>query len=80
VFLYVLSWKLSNRLDSDFCVDALEEALAQSSRRFSTATRGVQFTSEAFTSRLLSRAVAISMDGRGRALDHAFIERRCGGR
>jgi putative transposase len=72
---YVLSWKLSNRLDSDFCVDALEEALAQSRPEIFNSDQGVQFTSEAFTSRLLSRAVAISMDGRGRALDNAFIER-----
>ena len=72
---YVLSWRLSNRLDSDFCVEALEEALAQSQPEIFNSDQGVQFTSDAFTSRLLHRAVAISMDGRGRALDNAFIER-----
>ena len=72
---YVLSWRLSNRLDSDFCVDALEEALAQSQPEIFNSDQGVQFTSMAFTTRLLDRAVAISMDGRGRALDNAFIER-----
>ena len=72
---YVLSWRLSNRLDSDFCVEALEEALAQSQPEIFNSDQGVQFTSDAFTSRLLNRAVAISMDGRGRALDNAFIER-----
>ena len=72
---YVLSWKLSNRLDSEFCVEALEEALAQSQPEIFNSDQGVQFTSEAFTSRLLNRAVAISMDGRGRALDNVFIER-----
>jgi len=72
---YVLSWRLSNRLESDFCVEALEEALAQSQPEIFNSDQGVQFTSDAFTSRLLNRAVAISMDGRGRALDNAFIER-----
>ena len=72
---YVLSWRLSNRLDSEFCVEALEEALTQSKPEIFNSDQGVQFTSEEFTSRLLTRAVAISMDGRGRALDNAFIER-----
>lgn len=72
---YVLSWKLSNRLDSDFCVDALEEALTQSQPEIFNSDQGVQFTCEAFTTRLLGRAVAISMDGRGRPLDNVFIER-----
>ena len=72
---YVLSWRLSNRLESDFCVEALEEALAQSQPEIFNSDQGVQFTSDAFTSRLLNREVAISMDGRGRALDNAFIER-----
>jgi putative transposase len=72
---YVLSWRLSNRLDSCFCVEALEEALAQSQPEIFNSDQGSQFTSQEFTSRLLDRAVAISMDGRGRALDNAFIER-----
>ena len=72
---YVLSWRLSNRLDSGFCVEALEEALAQSQPEIFNSDQGSQFTSVEFTSRLLDRAVAISMDGRGRALDNAFIER-----
>jgi putative transposase len=72
---YVLSWRLSNRLDSDFCVEALEEALKQGRPEIFNSDQGVQFTSAAFTSRLLDRAVAVSMDGRGRALDNAFIER-----
>jgi putative transposase len=72
---YVLSWRLSNRLDSEFCVEALEEALAQSKPEIFNSDQGVQFTSDDFTSRLLTRAVAISMDGRGRALDNVFIER-----
>ena len=72
---YVLSWRLSNRLDSSFCLEALEEALTQSQPQIFNSDQGVQFTSEAFTKLLLDRAVAISMDGRGRALDNAFIER-----
>ena len=72
---YVLSWRLSNRLDSGFCVEALDEALAQSQPEIFNSDQGAQFTSREFTSRLLDRAVAISMDGRGRALDNVFIER-----
>jgi putative transposase len=72
---YVLAWRLSNRLDSEFCVEVLEEALTQSKPEIFNSDQGAQFTSEDFTSRLLTRAVAISMDGRGRALDNAFIER-----
>ena len=72
---YVLSWRLSNRLDSCFCVEALEEALTQSQPEIFNSDQGSQFTSLDFTSRLLDRAVAISMDGRGRALDNVFIER-----
>lgn len=72
---YVLSWRLSNALESSFCLDALEEALAQGQPEIFNSDQGAQFTSKEFTSRLLDRAVAVSMDGRGRALDNAFIER-----
>jgi len=73
---YVLAWELSNTLDSLFCVAALERALSQGMlpEIFNT-DQGSQFTSEAFTSVLLDKEVAISMDGRGRALDNVFIER-----
>jgi putative transposase len=72
----VLAWRLSNTLDADFCVRALEEALA----RFGTpeifnTDQGSQFTSTAFTSVLQRTGVRISMDGRGRWLDNVFIER-----
>ncbi len=72
----VLSWRLSNTLDSRFCVEALEEALARFGRPeiFNT-DQGAQFTSEAFTGVLKAQEVAISMDGRGRWLDNVFIER-----
>ena len=72
---FVLSWRLSNTLDSDFCVAALEAACRRQRPEIFNTDQGVQFTSRAFTSRLESWGVAISMDGRGRALDNVFIER-----
>ena len=72
---YVLSWRLSNTLDGAFCIAALEEALVTSAPEIFNTDQGVQFTSLAFTSCLASRGVAISMDGRGRALDNVFVER-----
>ena len=73
---YVLSWRLSNTMDTEFCVAALDEAVRQHPRPdiFNT-DQGAQFTSHDFTSRLLQEQIAISMDGRGRALDNVFIER-----
>jgi len=73
---FVLSWRLSNTLDTEFCVAALDEALTSYGRPdiFNT-DQGAQFTSHEFTSRLLEEQIAISMDGRGRALDNVFIER-----
>ena len=72
---YVLSWRLSNTLDGAFCIAALEEALLASEPEIFNTDQGVQFTSLAFTGCLESRGVAISMDGRGRALDNVFVER-----
>src|SRR5262245_1326706 len=72
---YVLSWQLSNRLESAFCLEALDEALRDGKPAIFNSDQGVQFTSQEFTSRLLDRSVAVSMDGRGRALDNVFIER-----
>ncbi len=72
---YVLSWRLSNTLEGSFCVEALEMAAARRLPAIFNSDQGVQFTSHAFVSRLESWGVAISMDGRGRALDNAFIER-----
>jgi putative transposase len=72
---YVLSWRLSNTLDSGFCVEALEAACRRQRPEIFNTDQGVQFTSRAFTSRLEDWGVAISMDGRGRALDNVFIER-----
>jgi putative transposase len=72
---YVLSWKLSNRLEGSFCLEALDEALKNGTPEVFNTDQGTQFTSEAFVTRLLDRSVAVSMDGRGRALDNVFIER-----
>jgi putative transposase len=72
----VLSWRLSNTLDSTFCVDALEEALDNFGQPeiFNT-DQGAQFTADAFTTVLRNRSIAISMDGKGRCLDNVFVER-----
>jgi putative transposase len=72
---YVLAWRLSNQLAGTFCLEALDEALAVGQPEIFNSDQGRQFTSREFTSRLLERAVAVSMDGRGRALDNAFVER-----
>ena len=72
---HVLSWRLSNTLDGSFCLEALDDALSQSRPEVFNSDQGSQFTSVKFTGRLISCGVAISMDGRGRALDNVFIER-----
>lgn len=72
----VLSWRLSNTLDTRFCVEALKEALFKygAPEIFNT-DQGCQFTSEAFTSALKTWNIKISMDGKGRYKDNIFIER-----
>ncbi len=72
---YVLAWELSNSLDTHFCVSALEKALEMGVPAIFNTDQGSQFTSAAFTNVLLDKEIAISMDGRGRALDNVFCER-----
>ena len=72
---YVLSWKLSNTLDADFCVEALEEALRKGSPEIFNTDQGSQFTGEAFTGLLKKHGIKISMDGKGSYNDNLFIER-----
>lgn len=72
---YVLAWRLSPTLEGTFCVEALDEALGISQPEIFNTDQGSQFTSSAFMGRLEERGIAISMDGRGRALDNAFSER-----
>ena len=72
----VLAWRLSNTMDTAFCVEALQEALARFGKPdiFNT-DQGAQFTSAAFTGQLQAAGIRISMDGRGRWMDNVFIER-----
>ena len=72
---YVISWELSNSMDTSFCVSALERALDIGIPDIFNTDQGAQFTSFDFTSVLLDQEILISMDGRGRALDNVFIER-----
>lgn len=72
---HVLAWRLSNSMDADFCVDALDEALGKVSPEIMNTDQGSQFTGREFTGRLKDHGVAISMDGKGRAIDNVMIER-----
>ncbi len=72
---YVISWRLSTSLETEFCLECLDEALEFSRPEIFNTDQGSQFTSLAFTGRLESEQVTISMDGRGRAFDNIFIER-----
>lgn len=72
---YVLSWRLSNTLDEDFCLQALEEALRKGKPDIFNTDQGAQFTSKAFTGLLERQGVRVSMDGKGRYTDNLFIER-----
>jgi putative transposase len=72
----VLSWRISNSMDASFCVDCLEDALRMHGKpEVFNSDQGSQFTSNAFTGVLKREGIAISMDGRGRALDNIFVER-----
>lgn len=73
---YVLSWEISNSLETAFCVSVTKKALERygAPEIFNT-DQGSQYTSHEFTDQLLSRGIRMSMDGRGRALDNVFIER-----
>ena len=72
----VLSWRLSNTLDTHFCLEALDEAIQKYGRpEIFNSDQGCQFTSEAFTSRLKDNHIQISMDGKGRWIDNVFVER-----
>lgn len=72
---YVLSWKLSNTLEADFCTDALKEALRKGKPEIFNTDQGSQFTGEAFTKILEQHNIRISMDGKGSYNDNLFIER-----
>ena len=72
---HILSWWLSNTLESDFCVEALKEALEKGRPEIFNTDQGSQFTSREFVSLLESQAVKVSMDGCSRYTDNLFIER-----
>lgn len=72
---YVVSWRLSNTMDVNFCIEALSEALSKDTPCIWNSDQGSQFTATAFTNILKNSQIAISMDGIGRATDNAFIER-----
>ena len=72
---YVVAWSLSNTLDADFCVEALEAALGKHKPEVFNTDQGSQFTSEGFTGLLEGRGVKVSMDGKGRYTDNIFVER-----
>jgi putative transposase len=72
---YVICWRLSNTLDGGFCLEMLDEALSTGKPEVFNTDQGAQFTAEAFTGRLISAGVKVSMDGKGRCLDNVFVER-----
>jgi putative transposase len=72
---YVIAWRLSNTLDGSFCLEMLDEALSRGKPEVFNTDQGVQFTQAAWTSRLESAGVKVSMDGKGRCLDNVFVER-----
>ncbi len=72
---YIVSWELSDTLDSRFCTEALREALWTSKPEIFNTDQGMQFTSQEFTGLLQGSEVRISMDGRGQVYDNIFVER-----
>jgi putative transposase len=72
---YVIAWRLSNTLDGDFCLEMLEEALERGKPEVFNTDQGAQFTARAWTGRLESAGVKVSMDGKGRCLDNVWVER-----
>lgn len=72
---YVLSWRLSNSLESSFCIEALEEALKKGRPEIFNTDQGSQFTADAFTGMLKEHGIKLSMDGKGSYNDNLFVER-----
>jgi putative transposase len=72
---YVLAWEVSNTMDVSFCLNALDQALKRGQPQIFNTDQGAQFTSVAFTDRLVQAGIQISHDGKGRALDNIFVER-----
>lgn len=72
---YILSWELSNSLESDFCVRAMESALKFGVPKIANSDQGVQYTSRGYIELLQSAGIQISMSGKGRCWDNIFVER-----
>jgi putative transposase len=72
---YVLAWRLSNSLETGFCVEALKEALQKGTPEIFNTDQGSQFTSDEFVSILVNNGIKVSMDSKGRYLDNIFVER-----
>jgi putative transposase len=72
---YVLTWELSNTLDAQFCLEALDSALSMGKPEIFNSDQGCQYTSLAFLQRLKQAKISISMDGKGRCFDNIFVER-----
>tara|TARA_R110002096_G_C14510601_1_gene716106 strand:- start:70 stop:894 length:825 start_codon:yes stop_codon:yes gene_type:complete len=73
---FVIHWSLSNTMDAQWCKNTLEEAIIMHGKpEIVNTDQGAQFTSEVFTASVLDKDIKLSMDGKGRALDNAFIER-----
>lgn len=72
---YVVSWQISNTMETSFCIDALQAALSKGQPEIFNTDQGSQFTSNDFTKCLLENKIQISMDGKGRCMDNIFVER-----
>ena len=72
---YIISWRVSNTLETDFCCEALKEALKRRKPEYFNTDQGGQFTSREFILILQGKGIKISMDGKGRVIDNIFIER-----
>ena len=72
---YVLNWRISTTLEADFCIETLEEVLANRQCEIFNTDQGSQFTTNRFTDPLIAKGIQVSMDGKGRALDNIFVER-----
>ena len=72
---YVVSWRLSNNMESEFCLEALDEAFNVGSPRIFNTDQGVQFTCKKFIQKLQAKDIKISMNGKGKCWDNIFVER-----
>jgi putative transposase len=72
---FVLSWQLSNNLESTFCVEALEDAFEYGLPKILNSDQGVQFTSHDYIDLLKNKGIEISMSGKGKCWDNIFVER-----